>query len=98
VVGRVSKHITTCICTALSMSAAFARLRSLPVLCRRAGRRMLQILFAWRHVIALLHIRSRSWTYVQRIPDTVHRHLARLIRCPFWNSLLGLHRRPACPP
>jgi hypothetical protein len=47
VVDRVSKHIiTVCTCTAWSKSAAFARLRSLPVRCRRAGRRMLQILFA----------------------------------------------------
>jgi hypothetical protein len=41
VVDRVSKHIiTVCTCTAWSKSAAFARLRSLPVRCRRAGRRM----------------------------------------------------------
>jgi hypothetical protein len=43
-----------------------------------------------RHVIALLHVRSRSQADVQRIPETVHRHhLARLIRCPSRISPLG---------
>jgi hypothetical protein len=64
-----------------------------------------------RHqVIALLHVRYRSQADVQRIPETVHRHLARLIRCSFWVSrlvhivlvasarlVLILDRRPANP-
>jgi hypothetical protein len=52
-----------------------------------------------RHVIALLHVRSRSQADVQRIPETVHRHLARLIRCPFRISSLGCSpsTQLACP-
>jgi hypothetical protein len=43
-----------------------------------------------RHqVIALLQVRSRSQADVQRIPETVHRHLAHLIRYFFRISNLG---------
>jgi hypothetical protein len=95
------EHITTC--TAI-MKSAFARLRSVPTLLaldsRRAGRRMLQILFAATPCHCASATRTRPWTQVQQIPERVHRSIPCLIRCPFLVIVLRtrqLWRKPGDP-